>query len=161
MIFDFDSNYDQYLGLRHGEDLFQLLPIAKTTKSVLRIKDCLYYYRRSSNSGTFYYSKDQLNNVDLLKTRLIDYGKQWDLEKEAFQGIVLQYCYLIKILFRDNSLSTNQKNNEFQIIRSRIIQCIKSMDNFSEGLSLPWRVFIYLVANNHQNLVQVITSLSK
>lgn len=160
-LFDFEANYAQYNHFLHGEDLFQMLPIVDKARSILHIASPLYYYRQSDDSGTFHYSPYQLNNIVTLEKRLMDYGKAWELPKESAQGSVLQYCYLLKVLFRDNLLSVHQKRKEFFKISKHIKRCIQN-ENFSlNGLSLSWKAFIYLASNNHQKLTNFLIALSK
>lgn len=160
-LIDLDSDYDTFSMLCHGEDLFQLLPIVDNAHSFLRMQECLYYYRQSNLSGTFHYSETQLSNIDVLKARLLTYGENWNLNQEAFQGIILQYCYLFKILYRDESLPAKVKKKEFQKIRQHIIQCFKDQKASLRTFSIPWRLFVYAVINNYSNLIRILVKLSK
>lgn len=162
VLFDLSNDYSTYKAMKHGEDLFQLLPIIEKAKSVLYINNCLYFYRRSNTSGTFHYSDSQLNNIDTLAQRLIVYGKKWHLESDALQGAILQYCYLFKILFRDNSLDVSSQSSQYVIIRKRIVGLIEA-SQFSalKGLSLSWKCFIKAVQNNHMRIIKFLIRLSK
>ena len=153
-------NYE-YSDLRHGEDLFQLLPLIDKASSVARLNDCLYYYRQNNLSETFHYSKRQIQNIDFIKSRLFLYGKKWNLEQEAAQGLLFQYCYLIKILYRDRSISKHQQNIEFQAIKKRITRIIGLDKSLFQNLSLSWKIFVKLVIENQQKLVRCLIYLSK
>ncbi len=160
-LFDLSNDYSAYKAMKHGEDLFQLLPIIDKAKSVLYTDNCLYYYRRSNTSGTFHYSDSQLNNIDTLAQRLAVYGKKWRLENDALQGTVLQYCYLFKILFHDSSLDTSVQSIQYATIRERIVALIEaSQFSVLKGLSLSWKCFIKAVQNNHMKIIKLLIRLS-
>lgn len=157
-VFDLSSDYSSFSSFRHGEDLFQLLPVFDNACSFLKIPNCLYYYRRSSNSGTFHYSSNQLSDIDKLSSRLIDYGKLWKMEEQARIGILLQYCYLLKILSCDKTIEKKDADREFEAICERIKAHTAKQKQLP--LPLPWKFFVSAVLRKNKPLIKGAIALS-
>lgn len=148
-LFDFNSDYSACKGFKHGEDLFQLLPLVHKASSFSCIDKCLYYYRRSADSGTFHFSPNQFNDIKRLEERLLLYGNKWGMELDASLGLATQYCYLIKILVKDASLDRARKKHFYLEICERITPLCDS--SLLKKASIPWRVFLFAAKNNFYN----------
>ena len=90
---DLDAAYGAYKGLMHGEDLFQLLPILDSASSLIRIEDVLYYYRSNDGSSTAAYKQKQLEDIEVVCSRLLSYGEKWGgaCVHAAYLGEARQY----------------------------------------------------------------------
>ena len=139
-LIDSHLDYAVFTGFKHGEDLFQLLPLVDQAKSFLAVNACLYFYRRSDESGTFHFSYKQFEDVCTLGDRLLHYGNKWGMSADAEFGLAAQYCYLIKILINDESFSSEEKRHAYD----EICECVSSLYNSKmlSTASIPWRAFI-------------------
>lgn len=136
-LFDQDEDYSEYVGFKHGEDLFQFLPVINMAQSFFYINECLYYYRRSDSSETCRFSHNQLHDLHTVSERMEEYGNIWGMHNEAKQGIIMQYCYLLNILGADKSLSRKQREDVFQNIRRDLLKTLDSVDSSKYGFNLP------------------------
>ncbi len=75
--FDLQEDYSPFVGMMHGEDLFQLLPVVDRAKTVLQITDSLYYYRKADSTSTSRFRQRQLADVDTLFERLLLFSARW------------------------------------------------------------------------------------
>lgn len=103
---DSDVDYSFYFGLMHGEDLFQLLPTMDKAESCVHIDKALYYYRRHEGSSTMSYKHQQLEDIEVVSRRLLEYGKRWGMPQDAAFGALWNICCTAKTLLKDRSCSS-------------------------------------------------------
>lgn len=109
ILFDVKADYSIYSKMRLGEDYLQMLPIIDAANTFFYLCEPLYFYRRSDNSGTFHFSKSQIRDIELVSTKILEYGNKWKMDNTAVQGVLLQYCYLLKILYLDSTINKKDK----------------------------------------------------
>lgn len=145
-MFDLEDNYSSYIHFKHAEDLFQLLPVVDRAGSLFYVEKPLYFYRRSSQSGTFHFGFSQVEDLEKTAKRLLVYGEKWGLTKEAVQGLIFQYCYLVKILFLDKEVSNQQREVVLEYV-SRKISALPNLKKAFSSMGLDWKFFTFLVIN--------------
>lgn len=116
---DIDASYESYVGMMHGEDLFQLLPIIDNASSFVQLSEALYFYRDSSESSTSCFRERQLLDIVIVNRRLLSFARKWGnaCVEAAVHGEVNQYLYLMQIV-ENGSLAVGKKNNVFLAIKS-------------------------------------------
>lgn len=120
---DVDATYGAYKGLMHGEDLFQLLPIADACNSLVHLSDILYYYRPNGESSTARYKASQLEDIVCVNYRLREYAEKWGGRCPALaeQGEANQYFYLVKMSELSNC-GDEEKLANFESIRKAMAE---------------------------------------
>lgn len=146
-LFDLEEDYSDCTHFRHAEDLFQILPIIDRAHSLFYLQSPLYYYRRSDQSGTFHFNQTQLKDLDRTAKRLLAYGKKWQLKVAATQGLIFQYCYLLKISFFDKDLDPREKLGILKCIRERIVG-LSAYKVAISSMDFKWKVFTFMVLRN-------------
>lgn len=116
--FDLAEDYSPYRGLKHGEDWFQLFSVFDSAKSLIRVEDVLYEYRRGNQSTTFSFKSEQLDDLEIVCGKALQYARSWG---DAFVptvtvGIIKQYIYLVKIVASSNHVF-NEKQHEIGEIK--------------------------------------------
>lgn len=104
-LFDSDFDYLTYKGLMHGEDLFQLLPVLNNATSFSYIKTPLYFYRRHKGSSTMSYKPSQLDDINNVCRRVLEYGKKWNLVNESSYCAIFQLISTVMLLLSDDQVS--------------------------------------------------------
>lgn len=114
---DIESDYSEYQGLMHGEDLFQLLPIIDRCSSLCHLDNILYYYRPNDSASTASYKSSQLTDIVLVNRRLRDFAARWsgNCPHQAVIGETSQYFNLVKLNELSN-LSSSEKSSNFLAI---------------------------------------------
>lgn len=74
---DLDDDYEAWGSLRHGEDLFQLLPIIDAARSLRCLGEVLYFYRENSASSTHSYRTSRIDDLAVAYDRLCSYAVRW------------------------------------------------------------------------------------
>lgn len=94
---DTGTAYGAFEGLMHGEDLFQLLPIVDASSSLNHVADVLYFYRPNDGSSTAAYKQKQLEDIEVVCSRLLSYGEKWGgaCVHAAYLGEARQYLSLL------------------------------------------------------------------
>lgn len=156
-LFDLEGSYEGCEHFRHSEDLFQLLPIVDRARSLYYKKEALYYYRRSSQSGTYHFSWSQVKDFDRTAKQLLFYGKKWRMTEAANQGSISQYCYLLKILFMDKTVDRSNKKRYFSLIQKRIVFFADSR----KTMNIRWRVFLHMVLSGNVLGVRALLFLER
>ena len=159
-LFDKEADYSSYAGLKHSEDLFQILPVINKAESLLYIGKCLYFYRQSQQNGTSHYAKSQRDDLRVTSDRLEQYGERWNMQDAAREGIIMQYCYLLKILVADSTLTTENRNDEFQAIRRSIIERIGDRD-LLKSFNLPLRILLGAIIAGRTRFVELLLAAEK
>lgn len=93
--------YTERVGLMHGEDLCQLLPIFDRAKSLFHIDEPLYYYRQHDSNSTKLFQEKQIADWNFVSDELLRYATSWSacaLQNEN-RGICRHYCDLDEILW--------------------------------------------------------------
>ncbi|MDB1909329.1 glycosyltransferase family 2 protein [Collinsella aerofaciens] len=100
-LFASDEWYSKRVGLMHGEDLCQLLPVFDIAKSLFHIDEPLYYYRQHGANSTKQFKEDQITDWSFVSDELIRYASEWssDSVKNAKRGICRHYCDLDEVLW--------------------------------------------------------------
>lgn len=114
---DLFENYLRYRGLKHGEDLFQLIPVIDVSESLCQLPDALYYYRPNDSSGTATFKPSQTSDIAIVHRRFFDYARRWgdDCYHLACGGEAIQYINLLKISELSDAAET-EKNRNFDLI---------------------------------------------
>lgn len=114
---DTDSNYEEYEGLMHGEDLFQLLPVIDRAASLAQLDDVVYFYRISEESSTGRYRSSQLDGICTVNRRLIEYANKWGgaCIEDAGVGEARQYVNLFKMSELTASSDSEKRRNFIEI----------------------------------------------
>ena len=97
---DSNCSYEASAGLMMGEDLFQMLPIADAAKSVAFLDDALYFYRPNDGSSTATFKHSYVEDHERVAARLLEYGRAWEMEREATHGVVMLYMTIFILLVR-------------------------------------------------------------
>lgn len=157
---DLDATYGAYKGLMHGEDLFQLLPIVDSCKSLAQLDDTLYFYRPNESSSTSCYKSSQLEDIVQVNRRLVEYAIRWGdtCHSKAILGETNQYFYLLKLSELSDSDDRVKKDN-FLSISSVMSQ----EDVFSrargERLRLDNRLLIIALEHGWRTLASFVVHL--
>lgn len=117
---DIESDYSEYQGLMHGEDLFQLLPIIDRCSSLCHLDNILYYYRPNDSASTASYKSSQLTDIVLVNRRLRDFAARWsgNCPHQAVIGETSQYFNLVKLNELSNISSSEKASNFLAIARA-------------------------------------------
>lgn len=93
--------YTERVGLMHGEDLCQLLPIFDKAKSLFHIDEPLYYYRQHDSNSTKLFQEKQIADWNFVSDELLRYATSWSAcaLQNANRGICRHYCDLDEILW--------------------------------------------------------------
>lgn len=93
--------YTERVGLMHGEDLCQLLPIFDRAKSLFHIDEPLYYYRQHDSNSTNLFQEKQIADWNFVSDELLRYATSWSAcaLQNANRGICRHYCDLDEILW--------------------------------------------------------------
>lgn len=93
--------YTERVGLMHGEDLCQLLPIFDRAKSLFHIDEPLYYYRQHDSNSTRLFQEKQIADWNFVSDELLRYATSWSAcaLQNANRGICRHYCDLDEILW--------------------------------------------------------------
>lgn len=93
--------YTERVGLMHGEDLCQLLPIFDRAKSLFYIDEPLYYYRQHDSNSTKLFQEKQIADWNFVSDELLRYATSWSAcaLQNANRGICRHYCDLDEILW--------------------------------------------------------------
>lgn len=93
--------YTERVGLMHGEDLCQLLPIFDGAKSLFHIDEPLYYYRQHDSNSTKLFQEKQIADWNFVSDELLRYATSWSAcaLQNANRGICRHYCDLDEILW--------------------------------------------------------------
>lgn len=133
---DIESDYSEYHGLMHGEDLFQLLPIIDRCSSLRHLDNILYYYRPNDYASTASYKNSQLADIVLVNRRLRDFAARWsrNCPQQAVIGETSQYFNLVKLNELSN-ISSSEKASNFLAIS----QAMSSEGTFERAASVKLR----------------------
>lgn len=93
--------YTERVGLMHGEDLCQLLPIFDRAKSLFHVDEPLYYYRQHDSNSTKLFQEKQIADWNFVSDELLRYATSWSAcaLQNANRGICRHYCDLDEILW--------------------------------------------------------------
>lgn len=93
--------YTERVGLMHGEDLCQLLPIFDRANSLFHIDEPLYYYRQHDSNSTKLFQEKQIADWNFVSDELLRYATSWSAcaLQNANRGICRHYCDLDEILW--------------------------------------------------------------
>lgn len=93
--------YTERVGLMHGEDLCQLLPIFDTAKNLFHIDEPLYFYRQHDSNSTKLFQEKQIADWNFVSDELLRYATRWSVcaLQSANRGICRHYCDLDEILW--------------------------------------------------------------
>ena len=86
--------YTERVGLMHGEDLCQLLPIFDRAKSLFHIDEPLYYYRQHDSNSTRLFQEKQIADWNFVSDELLRYATSWSacaLQKQFDKTIKSEY----------------------------------------------------------------------
>lgn len=99
-VFNLDSDYSDYAGLMHGEDLLQTLPVVDRAASLQVLDSVLYFYRPNDAGSTARYRKGQLVDITRVNERLLEYGQKWGggAYADSLVGEAIQYINLLTII---------------------------------------------------------------
>lgn len=117
---DIKSDYSEFQGLMHGEDLFQFLPIIDRCSSLCQLENILYYYRPNDSASTASYKTRQLTDIVLVNRRLRDYAAHWsgNCPHQAVIGETSQYFNLVKLNELSNTSSSEKVSNFLAIAQA-------------------------------------------
>lgn len=76
-LVDLDDDYAAWQGLRHGEDLFQLVPLIEAAQSLERLDEVLYFYRENPASSTHSYRASRIDDLTIACDRLSAAARRW------------------------------------------------------------------------------------
>lgn len=71
------GDYACWTGLRHGEDLFQLIPFVDAGRSLCALGETLYFYRENPASSTAAFRPSQVDDLEVVCTRLDEHARRW------------------------------------------------------------------------------------
>lgn len=111
-ILNSDFPYDQFYGIRHGEDMLFSAWTIQDAKRVVVTNEALYYYRINAGASTASYKSKQLQDLELVCSALLNKVKECDCKylPEICTGTSTQYAYLVNILL-GTPFSKQQKMN--------------------------------------------------
>lgn len=120
--------YTERVGLMHGEDLCQLLPIFDRAKSLFHIDEPLYYYRQHDSNSTKLFQEKQIADWNFVSDELLRYATSWSAcaLQNANRGICRHYCDLDEILWHCELDVESRKQFDKTIkseYRSRVSNC--------------------------------------
>ncbi len=78
-----EADYGAWKGLRHGEDLFQLIPFVDAGRSLWSLDEVLYFYRDNPASSTGSFRPSQVQDLEAVCSRLDGYAAHWGGRCEA------------------------------------------------------------------------------
>ena len=118
---DLFPGYDWYtnrIGLMHGEDLCQLLPVFDKACSLFHIEEALYYYRQHDSNSTKVFREKQVADWGRVCDEMLQYAARWSKSAHlnARRGICQHYCDLDEILWRCD-LDDEAKNSFDKLIK--------------------------------------------
>ncbi len=71
------GDYARWTGLRHGEDLFQLIPFVDAARSLFALDEALYFYRENPASSTAAFRPSQVDDLEVVCARLDEHARRW------------------------------------------------------------------------------------
>lgn len=94
--------FTERVGLMHGEDLCQLLPVFDRAHSLYHIDEPLYYYRQHGSNSTRRFREKQIEDWGFVSDELLAYASRWSGEslRRARRGVCKHYCDLEEALWR-------------------------------------------------------------
>lgn len=127
-LFPFYEWYTERVGLMHGEDLCQLLPIFDRAKSLFHIDEPLYYYRQHDSNSTKLFQEKQIADWNFVSDELLRYATSWSAcaHQNANRGICRHYCDLDEILWHCELDAVSRKQFDKTIkseYRRRVSNC--------------------------------------
>lgn len=94
IIYSALNDLREYDFLRHGEDLFALISVVDTAESFYYLPECLYFYRKNNLSITSEFSKNDIRDLKLVFSRLIEASKKWGDECPMLSNVAaLKHLY--------------------------------------------------------------------
>ncbi len=157
-LFDLETDYSAYEGMRHGEDLLQLLPIVDEASIVCITPIELYFYRTNELQGTARFRREQIKDIKLLCERLLEYGSKWSgAEGAAYRGCTASLHYLLEIVYR----SERQDEERFRLyedIRRELIESGVIRVRMSPNLKRKWLLLLALRYRHYRALDVVLMS---
>ncbi|MGN8709058.1 glycosyltransferase family 2 protein [Collinsella sp. HCP3S3_B1] len=115
---DVNATYGTSARLMLAEDLLQLLPIANSADSFVRIEDVLYFYRPNEGSSTTSYKHSYIDNTERVARRLLEYGRSWEMNDEAMDGSLRLYVSLSKVL-ADSAAALGRETSRGEVAQIR------------------------------------------
>ncbi|WP_241157411.1 glycosyltransferase family 2 protein [Adlercreutzia sp. ZJ242] len=160
-IIDISVSYEDYRGMMHGEDLLQLLPIADCAKKCGYIAEGLYLYRVNDQSSTACYKDSQLDDLETLFPRLIEYGQKWGHLIDAQVGIFVQYVTLAKILYLSKNNRKKRADSLGKMSESLVNQRFNGNTEALSALRIDNRLLIGAILRKRDSLCFVIVRVVK
>lgn len=129
--------YTERVGLMHGEDLCQLLPIFDMAKNLFHIDEPLYYYRQHDTNSTKLFRDKQIADWNYVSDELLRYATSWSVcsLQNANRGICRHYCDLDEILW-DCELDAESKKHFDKTIKSEYHRRVSNCPDLVHGLVL-------------------------
>lgn len=158
---DIDDNQGAYEHFLMAEDLFQLIPIVDTARSLLRVEDSLYYYRPNESGSTSNYKQIYISDTDRVADRLLKYGVRWGMKECAVTGALRLYVNLTKMLVDSvSTLGLDCANAEFKLERASLIKLAPNIMTDIKRLRPDYRLLLSAVMSGNFILVRLITLMS-
>ena len=136
-LFASDDWYSERVGLMHGEDLCQLLPVFDKAKSLFHIDEPLYYYRQHDTNSTKLFKEEQVIDWSFVSDELIRYASEWSLDsiQNANRGICRHYCDLDEVLWH-SEVDKEAKRQFDKIIKNEYHRRISNCPDLVHNLVL-------------------------
>lgn len=103
-LVDFDDGYAAWQSLKHGEDLFQLMPLLSAARSLRCLDEVLYFYRENPYGSSGSFKAFQTDDLREVFKRLFFYAEAWgeDCVKAAKNHVCLHGYWLLENIGRSN-----------------------------------------------------------
>lgn len=148
--------------LSFGEDLYELISVADRVDEAVVIDSVLYQYHRHEGATTSHYCRRHSDDLAVVSRRLLDYGEKWGLRASSIECVLLQYCNLLKELWRDENYKGKKK--EMQYIRAALSELPMDVCLGIDLLRLDNRRIVYSLLKGHSlraGLIIVFEKLAK
>ncbi len=157
---DARKEYDRFAGLMMGEDLFQLLPILDLSKSLVRIKDILYFYRPNETSSTSEYKHSYLSDIERVARRVKMYGERWGMPNEGSHGALQLYVNLAHML-SDAAPQIDRASmmREISHLSSSLCRIISDPEIAARGMRTDNRLCILALQQGNPSLLRLGTAV--
>lgn len=143
---DLFPGYDWYtnrIGLMHGEDLCQLLPVFDKARSLFHIDEPLYYYRQHDSNSTKVFQEKQVADWGRVCDEMLQYAARWSKSAHlnARRGICQHYCDLDEILWRCD-LDDEAKNTFDKMIKLEYRKRVSGFPDLVHSMVLSNNVIV-------------------
>ncbi len=162
IIYSALNDLREYEFLRHGEDLFALISVVDTAESFYYLSECLYFYRNNDLSITSEFSKNDIRDLKLVFSRLIEVSKKWGGECPMLSNIAaLKHLYWALLSVSSSDLKVCDQVRYANLIANTMDTiCDIDLREVKSNLRFDFSIPIQLLLNGNLRLALMWAKLT-